>query len=58
MMNEHGVALQVFVILSTVEMHTGGEPTRIIVGGWRISADALDKRRRPGALRPPRRGRC
>ena len=22
------------MILSTVEMHTGGEPTRIIVDGW------------------------
>jgi proline racemase len=22
------------VILSTVEMHTGGEPTRIVVDGW------------------------
>ena len=22
------------MILSTIEMHTGGEPTRIIVDGW------------------------
>jgi proline racemase len=35
------------VILSTVEMHTGGEPTRIVVGGWpRFSGKTLlDKRR-------------
>jgi trans-L-3-hydroxyproline dehydratase len=35
------------VILSTVEMHTGGEPTRIVVDGWpRFSAKTLlDKRR-------------
>jgi proline racemase len=35
------------VILSTVEMHTGGEPTRIIVDGWpRFSGKTLlDKRR-------------
>jgi proline racemase len=35
------------VILSTVEMHTGGEPTRIIVDGWpRLSGRTLlDKRR-------------
>jgi proline racemase len=35
------------VILSTVEMHTGGEPTRIIVDGWPEFAGTtlLDKRR-------------
>jgi proline racemase len=35
------------VILATVEMHTGGEPTRIVVDGWpRFSARTfLDKRR-------------
>ena len=35
------------MILSTVEMHTGGEPTRIVVDGWPRfeSADLLDKRR-------------
>ncbi len=35
------------VILSTVEMHTGGEPTRIIVDGWPAFAGRtlLDKRR-------------
>ncbi|SKA10495.1 proline racemase [Enhydrobacter aerosaccus] len=35
------------MILSTVEMHTGGEPTRIIVDGWpRFEARTLlDKRR-------------
>jgi trans-L-3-hydroxyproline dehydratase len=35
------------VILSTIEMHTGGEPTRIIVDGWpRMSGRTLlDKRR-------------
>ena len=35
------------MILSTVEMHTGGEPTRIIVDGWpRLSGKTLlDKRR-------------
>jgi proline racemase len=35
------------VILSTVEMHTGGEPTRIIVDGWpRLAGRTLlDKRR-------------
>ena len=35
------------MILSTVEMHTGGEPTRIIVDGWpRMSGKTLlDKRR-------------
>jgi proline racemase len=35
------------MILSTVEMHTGGEPTRIIVDGWPRfeSADLLGKRR-------------
>jgi proline racemase len=35
------------VILSTVEMHTGGEPTRIIVAGWPKFAGKtlLDKRR-------------
>ena len=35
------------MILSTVEMHTGGEPTRIVVGGWpRLSGRTLlDKRR-------------
>jgi trans-L-3-hydroxyproline dehydratase len=35
------------VILSTVEMHTGGEPTRIVVDGWpRLRRqDLLDKRR-------------
>jgi len=38
------------VILSTVEMHTGGEPTRIIVDGWpRMSGKTLlDKRREAG----------
>jgi proline racemase len=35
------------VILSTVEMHTGGEPTRIVVDGWpRLEGKTLlDKRR-------------
>ena len=35
------------MILSTVEMHTGGEPTRIIVDGWPqlIGRTLLDKRR-------------
>jgi len=35
------------MILSTVEMHTGGEPTRIVVDGWPRLAGAtlLDKRR-------------
>jgi len=35
------------MIVSTVEMHTGGEPTRIIVDGWpRLSGKTLlDKRR-------------
>jgi proline racemase len=35
------------VILSTVEMHTGGEPTRIVVDGWPAFAGRtlLDKRR-------------
>lgn len=35
------------MILSTVEMHTGGEPTRIIVDGWpRLTGKTLlDKRR-------------
>jgi len=35
------------VILSTVEMHTGGEPTRIVVDGWpKFSGKTLlDKRR-------------
>ena len=35
------------MILSTVEMHTGGEPTRIIVDGWPAFAGKtlLDKRR-------------
>jgi proline racemase len=35
------------MILSTVEMHTGGEPTRIVVDGWPCfeSADLLGKRR-------------
>ena len=35
------------MILSTVEMHTGGEPTRIIVGGWPefSGKTLLDKRR-------------
>ena len=35
------------MILSTVEMHTGGEPTRIVVDGWpRLhGASLLDKRR-------------
>jgi proline racemase len=35
------------VILSTVEMHTGGEPTRIIVDGWPkfTGRTLLDKRR-------------
>ena len=35
------------MILSTVEMHTGGEPTRIIVDGWPSFAGKtlLDKRR-------------
>ena len=35
------------MILSTVEMHTGGEPTRIIVGGWPKfeGKTLLDKRR-------------
>ena len=35
------------MILSTVEMHTGGEPTRIIVGGWPafVGKTILEKRR-------------
>jgi proline racemase len=35
------------VILSTVEMHTGGEPTRIVIDGWpKLSGRTLlDKRR-------------
>jgi trans-L-3-hydroxyproline dehydratase len=35
------------VIISTVEMHTGGEPTRIIIDGWpKLSGKTLlDKRR-------------
>jgi len=35
------------VILSTVEMHTGGEPTRIVVDGWPTLSGKtlLDKRR-------------
>jgi proline racemase len=35
------------MILSTVEMHTGGEPTRIVVDGWpRLEGRTLlDKRR-------------
>lgn len=35
------------MILSTVEMHTGGEPTRIVVDGWPIfeAKTLLDKRR-------------
>ncbi len=35
------------MILSTVEMHTGGEPTRIVVGGWPTFSGKtlLDKRR-------------
>ena len=35
------------MILSTVEMHTGGEPTRIVVDGWPAFAGRtlLDKRR-------------
>ena len=53
------------MILSTVEMHTGGEPTRIVVDGWpRLSGRTLlDKRRearerfdhlRRGLMREPR----
>ncbi len=35
------------MILSTVEMHTGGEPTRIIVDGWpKLSAPTLLGKRR------------
>ena len=50
MMNERigaGPAAGVRVILSTVEMHTGGEPTRIVVDGWPRFAGRtlLDKRR-------------
>jgi proline racemase len=35
------------MILSTVEMHTGGEPTRIVVDGWPrlVGKTLLDKRR-------------
>ena len=35
------------MILSTVEMHTGGEPTRIIIDGWPTfrGKTLLDKRR-------------
>ena len=35
------------MIISTVEMHTGGEPTRIIVDGWPklLGKTLLDKRR-------------
>ena len=35
------------MILSTVEMHTGGEPTRIIIDGWPafVGKTLLDKRR-------------
>ena len=53
------------MILSTVEMHTGGEPTRIIVEGWPAftAKTLLDKRReakerfdhlRRGLMREPR----
>ena len=53
------------MILSTVEMHTGGEPTRIIVDGWPAftGKTLLDKRReakerfdhlRRGLMREPR----
>ena len=50
MMNERigaGLPAGVRVILSTVEMHTGGEPTRIIVDGWPkfVGKTLLDKRR-------------
>ena len=35
------------MILSTVEMHTGGEPTRIIVDGWpKLAAPTLLGKRR------------
>jgi trans-L-3-hydroxyproline dehydratase len=35
------------VIISTVEMHTGGEPTRIIVDGWpKLAAKTLLEKRR------------
>lgn len=39
--------MAVATILSTVEMHTGGEPTRIVIDGWpRLSGKTLlDKRR-------------
>ena len=35
------------MILSTVEMHTGGEPTRIIIDGWPefVGKTLLEKRR-------------
>ncbi len=53
------------MILSTVEMHTGGEPTRIVVDGWPpfSGRTLLDKRReaqerfdhlRRGLMREPR----
>jgi trans-L-3-hydroxyproline dehydratase len=53
------------MILSTVEMHTGGEPTRIVVDGWPAFSGKtlLDKRRearerhdhlRRGLMREPR----
>lgn len=53
------------MIISTVEMHTGGEPTRIVVDGWPRFAGRtlLDKRRearerfdplRRGLMREPR----
>jgi trans-L-3-hydroxyproline dehydratase len=53
------------MILSTVEMHTGGEPTRIVVDGWprfeghtllekrREAKDRFDRLRR-GLMREPR----
>lgn len=47
------------MILSTVEMHTGGEPTRIVVDGWPRfeSTDLLGKRREAKArFDPLRRG--
>lgn len=47
------------MILSTVEMHTGGEPTRIVVDGWpRLEGRTLLDKRREAKQRfdPLRRG--
>src|SRR4029077_9493320 len=45
--HRRGAAAGVRLILSTVEMHTGGEPTRIIVDGWpAFAGKPLLKKRR------------